>query len=682
MVRTLDASLTSALSMHTRYPALTITIEDHVAHYALYQTPATADALSDACSTNDNALVRLLVTRSGFTSSARIQRIADPTQASQWSSWTTLPGASGVVFQDGGCAITNWSGVLHAFAQRGTGGNNLWVWTSTDNGVSWSGPLTVLSPPGGALLKGITSAGNNDVFFLYDVVGGEAIGYSFYNGVSWSALTTWTLPTIVYGVGLAAAWSGSVYTLIYSDGYSLLSGTYTPASNTWGSNLAVAPATTTAVGRIAPRLSLMDGLYTLCCIEVDSGLLTGAVYSYPRLRQSSDLLHWSNGFIVHDLSVSYGANLLKLVTPHTGSAGPRYYLMSPPNIYSAVAFQTSNSSQYIDVSATVLSYQRHEQVNKTAQVEVVLDNAGGIYDALLTTGSSYRPLGLHASLVLSEGYMVGSSFSTVDVIKVGSYRLVRIQIVRSPQDNKLLLTALDLSSNLDLVSRYQNIYVNQTVGYLVQEICTRAGLFVLALPVTTQVSQIVPTFVLQAGQAYRKALDELCSLYGLDYFLDQNEVMQFRELASGGGAVWSYQPELEMVSFSNKDERANHIIVIGKPPVGGLAGALTTAEAYDDGHLHLVGVERIRYHVDHKLTSSTQCSQKASFLLAQEARSQTQHQGVVPANPALQLLDAITLSDSGAPVGSGQSSTGHIVTSVVSYDAQQGQYEMRLTLEG
>ena len=86
------------------------------------------------------------------------------------------------------------------------------------------------------------------MFFLYDVVGGEAIGYSFYNGVSWSALATWTLPTIAYGVGLAAAWSGSFYTLVYSDGYSLLSGTYTPASNTWSSNLAVAAATTTAVG--------------------------------------------------------------------------------------------------------------------------------------------------------------------------------------------------------------------------------------------------------------------------------------------------------------------------------------------------------------------------------------------------------------------------------------------------
>src|SRR5690348_3037542 len=59
-------------------------------------------------------------------------------------------------FQDGGCAITNWNGVLRAFAQRGTGGNDLWTWVSSDNGASWSGPVTVLTPPSGALSKGIS----------------------------------------------------------------------------------------------------------------------------------------------------------------------------------------------------------------------------------------------------------------------------------------------------------------------------------------------------------------------------------------------------------------------------------------------------------------------------------------------------------------------------------------------
>src|SRR5579859_1721238 len=212
--------------------------------------------------------------------------------------------------------------MLRAFAQRGTGGNDLWNWYSSDNGQTWNGPGVVVTPPGGALIKGIGSAGVNDVFFLYDVLGGEAIGCSFYSG-TWSGINTWTLPPITDGAGVAAWWDGTQYTLVYSDGYTLSSVKRT-IGGVWTASSVIAPATSTAIGRFAPRLSFADGVYTLTCIESDSGLLTGSVYNYPRLRQSADLVHWSNGMIVHDITCSYGANAFKLPTPNTGSAGSRY----------------------------------------------------------------------------------------------------------------------------------------------------------------------------------------------------------------------------------------------------------------------------------------------------------------------------------------------------------------------
>src|SRR5579872_144029 len=257
MVRSLDGALTTALTNVTRVPAFKLTIEDHVHHYAQYQTPGAPDAWNDACIASDNSIIRVQLPRggSGYVSAFQVQRITDPAQASQWTTWANLPGSSGVMFQDGGCAVSNAGGLLTAFAQRGTGGNNLWAWTSPDNGVTWFGPTSVLTPPGGALIKGIGSAGNNDVFFLYDVLGGEAMGCSFYSGGLWSALTTWTLPTIAYGAGVAVAWASSVYTIIYSDSYSLFSCTYNPSSNTWSNNPVIAPATSTAIGRLAPRLS-------------------------------------------------------------------------------------------------------------------------------------------------------------------------------------------------------------------------------------------------------------------------------------------------------------------------------------------------------------------------------------------------------------------------------------------
>jgi hypothetical protein len=342
-----------------------------------------ADALNDVCLASDKSIVRVQVTRSGFASTFQVQRISDPGQAAQWASWTVLPGSTGLMFQDGGCAVSNTGGTLHAFAQRGSGGNNLWNWTSTDNGSTWTGPVTVCVPPGGALLKGISSAGNNDVFCIYDASGGEALGCSFYTAGAWSALSGWTLPSLASGGGIAAAWSGTAYTLVYSDGYSLASCVFAPATSSWSGPSEIVASTSSAIARTAPRLSYADALYTLAYIEADSGLLTGSVYSYPRLKQSADLVHWSNGFIAHDLASTYGVVAFKLPMPAAGSTGPRYYLASLASVYSAPDFQRANATQFLDASASVLSYRRVERAAKPASLEVTLDNARGFYNGLL-----------------------------------------------------------------------------------------------------------------------------------------------------------------------------------------------------------------------------------------------------------------------------------------------------------
>ena len=683
MVRSLNSALTTALNSLTRVPALTLTVEDHVLHYALYQSPASADAWNDACLASDNSLVRVQVTRGGlgFTSNFQIQRVTDPTQTAQWSSWTTLPGSAALIFQDGSCAVSNSAGILRAFAQRGTGGNDLWAWISLDDGITWTGPVTVLTPPGGALLKGIGSAGHSDVFFLYDVSGGEALGCSFFASGSWSALSTWTLPTIINGAGVAAVFANALYTIIYSNGYTLSSCSFNPSGNIWSTGTVIAASSSNAIGRVSPRLSFANGLYTLACVEHDTGSLTGSIYNYPRLRQSADLQHWSDGRILPELSSLYGVVALNWLTPPAGSAGSRAYVISLASVFSAPTFQTANPAQYLDVSASILSYTRQDQPGKPARLEVMLDNAQGRYNALVTAFTApgnYQPLGLNAALVLSEGYHT----ATPPVVKVGTYHLAHIQFVRTPEANFLRLVALDLSRNLDLVVRYQQSYTNATLSYLVTDVAARAGFFSIILPTTSQMSQNVPAFVLQAGSTYRHALDELCATYGLVYFLDQDEILQVRELSASDPSVWTYQPEIEAVSFGGTDLRANHIIVSGKPPIGSQSGALTTAETFDEAQMRLVGLEHLLHHVDPKLSTVAQCAQKASFLLAQEARKQIAHSLTVPLNPALQLFDGLTLVDSAAPTGSGQNAQCRLLSLHAHYDAQHGLADMQLTLEG
>ena len=99
----------------------------------------------------------------------------------------------------------------------------------------------------------------------------------------------------------------------------------------------------------------------------------------------------------------------------------------------------------------------------------------------------------------------------------------------------------------------------------------------------------------------------------------------------------------------------------GKPPTGGQIAALTTAETYDDANVHAVGLERLLHITDQKLTTIGQCGLRASLALAQEQRAMLSHTVTVPCNPALQLLDVVTLTDAAGPIGSGQSGTARII---------------------
>jgi hypothetical protein len=263
-------------------------------------------------------------------------------------------------------------------------------------------------------------------------------------------------------------------------------------------------------------------------------------------------------------------------------------------------------------------------------------------------------------------------------VQTGTYHINQVLFERSPDQNQIRLLAYDLSRNLDLECRYQITYSNLTLLYLITEICARAGLFQLSTSNTSQMSQAVASFVLHAGQTYRKALDGLCNMFGLDYFLDHNEVLQFRELSASDPSVWSYQPEIELLSYGGDDLRANHVIISGKPPTGGQAMALTTAEVYDDTAVHAVGLERLLHIADQKLTTTGQCGIRAQLTMNQEQRAMLSHKVTIPTNPALQLLDVITLTDSAIS----QSGNARIIESLVKYDAQHAEYEMILTLEG
>ncbi|GCF11214.1 hypothetical protein [Dictyobacter arantiisoli] len=677
MVRVLSPSLMAAVGASTRVPAIAISIEDHVPHYQSYQTPNSTDGWNDACIANDGSIIRVSLTRGSniFAQSFQWQRITNPATAGQWSSWNTFGGAASTCYQDSGCAVSNSNGTLRAFAQQGSS-RALWTWSSTDNGQTWSAtPGTVLTPPSSAALLGIGSAGNNDVFFLYQLVSGVYTGCAFFSG-TWSALHTSSVSPLNYGGGVAAYWDGSAYWIVASDTATLYLSTYTPGSNSWLAYQPIATAASALLVRLAPRLQRdpISGLYTLISIEEDTGVNTGAVYSYPRLRQSSDLQHWSQGTILHSINVQYGATLI--VTPTAT------FLSSMPTILRARAYNQSDSSQQLSVSGTLDAYSQSDEIGKPGKLQLLLDNNQGALSALISQPSNPQPLGPQSSVIVRAGYRTGSPANTTELVRVGTYRIERIQVVRTQQQQQLRLLCVDTTAQLDQLNRFQMTYTYQQLGWLLREVCARAGLFSLALPTASQINQTVPYFVIQAARPYRAALDELCRIYDLSFFLDQNEVVQFRELSASDPVTWTYQPELESITFGSQQQSGNHVIVTGKPPVSGTSSALTTAEAYDDTNLQWTGQERLIQHIDQKLITTAQCASKAAFLLSSAQRAQVQHQIQVPFNPAHQLLDVIKITDASIPRGSGLSSAGRIIQSDAIYDPAQAAYTHTLHLTG
>jgi hypothetical protein len=670
-LRTLTSSIQNALAATARTPASSMQLFDPIQHYASYQTLGIAEGISAACVASDGALIRASVDRpvGAFVATLSVQRISDPGNASQWSAWSVVSSAN--LLRDAGCALSNNGGTLRVFAQSGTSPYNLLAWESSDNGATWSGPTTIAAIT--SFIRGIGSAGHNDVFYARDDTGGESLAVSQFSGGAWSVPATWTLGVLPACAGVDAAWdaANSRYLLAVSDGSQISGYSYTPGSGAWALVGAIAPldsATSLGLARTSPRLQSFDGLYCLCYVEGDSGAFTGLVYAYARLRQSKDFVHWSDGTLVSQ-QWGFGPTWLKAPTPPAGSAGAAYYLLNNTYAWRAPVYSASNPQQYQDVSAQVLEVQRHEARGKAGALTLRLSNAGGQYNSL-------PMLGLNTSMLLAEGYRDPTS-GVASTIAVGTYYVDRYQFVRGPDCNELLIQARDATKRLDRAARQQRSYSGQTLGWLLTELAANAGLFAVSLPATSQLSQIVPGFVVPAGHTLRQALNELCAVYAVAYFLDETETLQFRELSASDTSVWAYQPELERLTIGSDDQRANHIFVTGRASTG----TLVYAESYDFAHLTQTGQERLIYHTDPRLTTSAQAALKAGFLLAEEQRASRQHTISVPANPALQLLDVVTLTDSAAPTGTGQSQSARIAALEVLNQPGEARCEMTLTLE-
>ena len=201
-----------------------------------------------------------------------------------------------------------------------------------------------------------------------------------------------------------------------------------------------------------------------------------------------------------DMSTIFGANLVKTTFPSASRA--TYVLSTMGAIQCNNDFQTTDTTEYLNVSSNILSYKRIDQLDHPGTLELVLDNENNQLGSYVTSygSGSYAPMGLNTLVNLNEGYYTGTPPTSQETVNTGRYHIQKIQFERSPGVSQIRLDCRDLTYLLDQANRYQVTYTLQTVAYLIMEICAKAGLLNYSLPSTTQMSVEIPSFVLHAGQ--------------------------------------------------------------------------------------------------------------------------------------------------------------------------------------
>lgn len=311
MARMLTTTLTTAVGDTMRVPVIAAACEDHISRYTQLPAANTAQAQNffNACIASDGSIIRVWVVAGSSPATFQFQRITNPSIASQWTTWTTFGGASATIALNGACCVSNNGGTLRAFAQQSASPNVVWMWSSTNNGVTWSASPSVVYTPAlsGALMRGMASAGNNDLFIQYDVVGGKSMGMTTFNGTSWSALSVWPGGIVSGLAGAAVSWdsSASLYRLVYSTATEIYSFNVNSTGSAWsGQNYLVAATANGMVHQSPFLLREPNGTYTVTYVDFDPGTITGASFFYPRVRQSTDFIHWSNGYIFQDANLA------------------------------------------------------------------------------------------------------------------------------------------------------------------------------------------------------------------------------------------------------------------------------------------------------------------------------------------------------------------------------------------
>ncbi len=666
-MRDLTPALIGAINSSSRRPAVRLTLADAAESYALFRDDggALAESVGAAVVAADGSLMRAYAARAPAAGggSLFVQRVSDVSQDGQWTAWTLLE-AGNVWWATPPALSLNPGGRLRLFFADGpSAGDSVRVRESLDGGASWSPASTVFAGVGTAAF--LASAGNDDLFAQVEQAPGSwQVAASFHGGGGWSAPAAWSLGGFSSMYGLGAVFEAGIYHLVLSlwtvvgvagAGDSLQSTTFDGA--TWTPLATVVPLDSADLGIQLrfPSLAFFDGRYRLAYVEHDDGSVIQAPYDRARLMASADFLHWDERPPLGPTPMAY--------SPAWLSAQRSRWVAGHTRVWRWPLYTEGDTTRTTDLSGFVLSYHRREAAGQPGLLEVVLSTQGG--------GLRSAPgLKRGGRLTLNEGYLVGGA---PEMATVGTYWIEEWSCERSPGRDELTIVARDGAAKLERQASQQWLYQGQTLGWLLAEVASHAGLRALSLPAGPQFAEVVERFTILAGERWEVVLRRLLGLYGAVARVDASGALVVLQPASGDAPAWSYAGEMERLRWRSALPAANHVRVFGK-------GA--QAEARDWAAIAESGREDYLQVVDRQLGSPAQCALRAGQVLAAAGRGALGGAIAVPLNPGPELYDVLTASDPGGPGGLPNGQRYRVLALRASFDVRRATYAMELDLEG
>lgn len=624
MARTLTDSLAAAVAAPARRPAMQFTLRDEAHHYAHFRTDA-RPAAANACFVDaGNALWRVDVSpeRGVFAATVSYQRITDPGQATQWTTWQTLQtrvtGSPGI-----GAGVLPNGNVMVAYVAFTT----VFRRTSSDGGATWSSPETLWNPR--KVVRAICYGGNGSIFAAVDKTGGGVTVYRLHEADgSWQA-DEWSHGTYSACGGIGGVWDGTAWHLALSlwGGVPGTTGTSIMAcrtnGTTWEPMTPIARVDDVTAQRdvLKPTVERWEQSFRVAYLERDYGVVSGLNFGRWRYCTAHSWGGFSEAPPVEDESFD-GFWWLRQNASH-------YWLVSQETAHCYGGYAAANRDQHRNISGRVLDFQWEEQANETGTARLLLDNADNALDAW--RGKTLRE---GATLGVRAGYV------TADGTELAPLAALAVQDIAFLPDRTVRVAAADASVRARRRVTQTWSYTGYTLRALLAEAWNRAGALRMTDDGDARFDRVLPAFVLHAGQPWQAMVDRLSELNALWWRVEADGTVHCR-FPAGAEAAWTYTGQ-EFAGAWRQRSSINHVLVQGKGVLG---------EAWDWEAVRSRGSEETLLVTDTQLTQAADCQSRATAELAGVRRARNAFTVDVPYNPALQVGDVVDFQSPGSAYG-------------------------------